>query len=85
MHFGRSLHGDLELLGEAGLSPRDALHGARSRAARALHSDDLGRMAPGARANVLIVAGRPWQDIRDARNVRIVLKDGRVLVSEDET
>lgn len=85
MHFGRSLHRELELLVEAGLSPRDALRGATSRAARALHSDDLGRIAPGARADVLIVSGRPWQDIRDARNVQIVLKDGRVLVSEDET
>lgn len=85
MHFGRSLHRELELLVEAGLSPRDALRGATSKAARALRSDDLGRIAPGARADVLIVAGRPWRDIRDARNVRIVLKDGRVLVSEDET
>jgi enamidase len=85
MHFGRSLHRELELLVEAGLSPRDALRGATSKAARALRSDDLGRIAPGARSDVLIVAGRPWRDIRDARNVRIVLKDGRVLVSEDET
>lgn len=84
MHFGRSLHRELELLVEAGLSPAEALNAATHEAARALrHGDTLGRLMPGRAADLLVVDGKPWRDIDALRNVQLVMKAGRVFVSSD--
>ena len=79
--FGRF---DLELAAmvEAGLSPRAAIQAATSGNARALHIDDaVGTVAPGKEADLLVVDGRPDQDIADVGRVLAVVKGGRVVVN----
>jgi hypothetical protein len=74
---GASLHRELELLVQAGLSPLDALRAATSTAARAFRLDDRGRIARGLRADVVLVDGDPTTDIRRTRAVVGVWKEGR--------
>ncbi len=73
---GVSLHRDLELLVDAGLTPIDALTGATSAAAAAFRLQDRGRIAPGQRADLLLVAGDPTQNIKATRAIRRIWKAG---------
>ncbi len=79
--FGRF---DLELAAmvEAGLSPLAAIQAATHGNAKALHVDDVvGTVAPGKEADLLVVDGRPDQDITDVGRVLAVIKSGRVVVN----
>ncbi|MEV4838997.1 amidohydrolase family protein [Nonomuraea sp. NPDC049486] len=60
---GAGLHRELELLTEAGLSPEEALAAATSLPARHFGLDDRGRIAPGLRADLVLVEGDPTRDI----------------------
>ncbi|HET8897909.1 MAG TPA: amidohydrolase family protein [Rhodanobacteraceae bacterium] len=77
---GESTLRELELLVEAGLSPSDALQAATSRSAAAIHMTDRGTIEVGQRADLILVDGRPWQDIRDLRQLRRVFVAGRQLL-----
>ncbi len=79
--FGRF---DLELAAmvEAGLSPLAAIQAATSGNAKGLHIDDeVGTVASGKEADLLVVHGRPDQDITDVGRVLAVIKGGRVMVN----
>ena len=67
---GESLHEELERLVDAGLSPAQALRGATSLAARIFGLTDRGVIAPGRRADLVLVDGDPLQDISATRNIR---------------
>lgn len=60
---GESLHRELRLLAEAGLSAEEALAAATSLPARHFGLADRGRIAPGLRADLLLVDGDPTTDI----------------------
>ncbi|MEU7002587.1 amidohydrolase family protein [Nonomuraea sp. NPDC046570] len=60
---GESLHRELRLLTEAGLSAEEALAAATSLPARHFGLADRGRIAPGLRADLLLVDGDPTTDI----------------------
>src|SRR5690606_4236971 len=66
---GASMHGELELLVEAGLSPAEALAAATSVPAKAFGLGDRGRIAPGLRADLVLVNGDPTQDITATRSI----------------
>jgi imidazolonepropionase-like amidohydrolase len=76
---GRSLHRELELLVEAGLTPLQALAAATSAPARAFGLTDRGRIAPGLRADLLLVEGDPTVDITATRRIVGVWKRGIAL------
>jgi hypothetical protein len=76
---GISLHGELELLVQAGLTPLEALRAATSAPAKAFGLSDRGRIAPGMRADLLLVEGNPSQDIRMTRRIVGVWKAGTAL------
>ncbi|HEY2695244.1 MAG TPA: amidohydrolase family protein [Pseudonocardiaceae bacterium] len=67
---GVSLHHELGLLVEAGLSPVDALAAATSAPADVFGLTDRGRIAPGLRADLLLVNGDPTEQITDSRRIR---------------
>ncbi|MFL6203343.1 MAG: amidohydrolase family protein [Thermoanaerobaculia bacterium] len=73
---GISLHRDLELLVQAGLEPIEALQGATANAAAAFGLADRGRIAPGLRADLVLVAGDPTADIKATRAIQRVWKIG---------
>lgn len=73
---GASMHRELELLVEAGLTPLEALTAATSAPASAFGLRDRGRIAPGKRADLVLVRGDPTAEIADARRIVRVWKLG---------
>jgi hypothetical protein len=73
---GRSMTAELEILVEAGLSPWDALHSATVEPARFLRREaEFGRIAPGLRADLVLLQDNPLEDIRALREpVGVVLR-----------
>jgi len=67
---GESLHEELERMVDAGLAPAEALRGATSLAADTFGLTDRGVIAPGRRADLVLVDGDPTQDISATRNIR---------------
>ncbi|HEX6733084.1 MAG TPA: amidohydrolase family protein [Pyrinomonadaceae bacterium] len=76
---GFALHRELELYVEAGIPPAEVLKIATIGAARVMKRDaDLGSIAPGKLADVILVDGNPAEQISDIRRVALVIKDGLV-------
>ena len=75
--FGASLHMELELLVNAGMNPIDALKAATSVPAEKFGLGDRGRIAPGYRADLLLVEGNPTQTITDTRKINAIWKSGK--------
>lgn len=73
---GASMHGELELLVQAGLTPAEALEAATANPANAFHLNDRGEIALGKRADFLLVKGDPGTDITATRNIVGVWKAG---------
>lgn len=69
---GESLHSELELLVEAGLSAAEAIAAATALPARHFGLTDRGAVTVGLRADLVLVAGDPSADITDTRNVERV-------------
>jgi imidazolonepropionase-like amidohydrolase len=76
---GASMHLELELLARAGLTARDVLRAATSVPAEVFGLTDRGRIAPGQRADLLLVAGDPLADVTATRDVRGVWRTGHRL------
>ncbi len=74
--YGASLHGELELLVKAGLTPLEALTAATSAPAQAFGLADRGRIQPGLRADLILVEGDPTTDILATRRIVAVWKRG---------
>jgi len=74
--FGAALHGELELLVRAGLTPLEALKSATSVPADLFGLKGMGRITPGGRADLVLVEGDPSVDIRATRRIAAVWKDG---------
>ena len=73
---GASLHHELELLVRAGLPPREVLAAATSVPADVFGLSDRGRIAPGLRADLVLVEGDPTVDITATRAIVGVWKRG---------
>lgn len=74
--YGASLHRELELLVEAGLTPAEALAAATSVTAETFGLTDRGFIREGMRADLLLVEGDPVSDILATRRILGVWKDG---------
>ncbi|MEY9933840.1 imidazolonepropionase-like amidohydrolase [Catenulispora sp. GP43] len=76
MAHGASLHGELQLLVRAGMTPTEALRAATSIPATTFGLDDRGRIAPGLRADLVLVDGDPTSRIADTLSIRGVWRSG---------
>jgi imidazolonepropionase-like amidohydrolase len=74
---GFAEHRELELMVEAGIPPLQALTIATGRAADLLQLTDRGLLAPGKRADLLIVTGNPTQNILDLQQIDSVWQRGK--------
>ncbi|MBV1776823.1 CIA30 family protein [Burkholderiaceae bacterium DAT-1] len=73
---GVSLHREIELLVQGGLTPTQALSAATAGPAKAFHLNDRGRIAKGLKADLLLVKGDPTRNILATRDIVEVWKDG---------
>jgi hypothetical protein len=76
---GISMHTELELLVRLGLSPREALAAATNNYSLQFNWNELGQIAPGRRADILVVDGDPTQNIWNARRISALIMDGNVI------
>ena len=77
---GFSLHDELALLVEAGLSPMEALQAAtRNAAVMAGRGAELGTIEKGKVANLVLLDANPLLDIRNTRKIDTVVLHGRAL------
>ncbi|MEY9930724.1 imidazolonepropionase-like amidohydrolase [Catenulispora sp. GP43] len=76
---GASMHHELALLVQAGLSTEAALAAATSVPARCFNLADRGRIAPGLRADLLLVDGNPLDEITHTLDINTVWRRGACL------
>ena len=76
---GISMHTELEMMVRLGLSAREALAAATNNYAIQFNWTELGLIAPGRRADILIVDADPSVSIWNARRISTVVLDGNVL------
>ena len=77
---GFSLHDELTLLVQAGLSPMDALQAATIDPARFLGQEhELGTVEKGKIADLVLLEANPLEDIRNTTKINSVVLNGRFL------
>ncbi|MGH3322381.1 MAG: amidohydrolase family protein [Streptosporangiaceae bacterium] len=76
MAHGASVHHELQLFVQAGLTPVEALRAATSVPARRFNLTDRGRIAEGLRADLLLVDGDPTATISDTLSTKGVWRRG---------
>lgn len=71
---------EMELLVQAGLTPTQALMAGTANSAQAMGLiADRGTIEVGKRADLVIVEGRPWEQISDVRKTHAVFIDGKLV------
>jgi hypothetical protein len=76
---GFSLHDELLLLVEAGLTPLDAIRAATAEATKVLGLEELGTVEAGMQADLVILDADPLVDIRNTRRIFGVIAGGNYL------
>ncbi|MBI4483888.1 MAG: amidohydrolase family protein [Acidobacteria bacterium] len=78
---GPTLHQELEVfVDDVGLTPMQAIQTATKNPADFyLKGKQLGTLEVGKLADLVVVRGDPLQDIRNTRNIELVIKDGQVM------
>jgi imidazolonepropionase-like amidohydrolase len=75
--FGFAEQRELQLMAEAGMTPGQVIVAATSRAAQFLGLDDRGVIAPGRRADLLVLDANPLDDIRNTRRIAALYIAGK--------
>ena len=77
---GHSLHREMELWAEAGIPAADILRAATlTPAVFCGVGEEYGTVAAGKRASLVLLGANPLEDIRNAKQIRAVLLDGRLF------
>jgi hypothetical protein len=79
---GISEHVELEMLVRLGLSPREALAAATNNYALQFGWNELGLIAPGRRADVLVLDSDPTANVWNTRRITALIHDGNVVDRE---
>jgi len=80
---GPALHREMELMREAGLSPREILRTATAGGAQLMGRADRGRLQAGLKADLLVLDANPLADIDHLFALHRVVKSGRVYRPQD--
>jgi hypothetical protein len=77
---GETMHRELELFVMAGITPIEAIMMCSYNGAKILKKEDqFGSLQSGISADILIVKGKPWENISDTRNIEQVFVRGQLL------
>ena len=80
---GASVFMELETMQASGLAPGDVLLAATRNGARALGLDSTGTVTPGAVADLLVLDADPLADIRNVRQIALVVRRGEVYTRHE--
>ena len=76
---GHSLHREIELYVQAGFTPMEAIQSATTVPAKVMGLDkETGTVEAGKNADLIVVDGDPLADIRNTRNVELVISAGKM-------
>lgn len=77
---GITMHHEMQLLVDSGLTPMQVIVGATKLPAESVHKEKLlGTVEPGKVADLLILRASPLDDIKNTRQIDTVIKDGQVV------
>ena len=80
---GESLHREMELLAMAGISPIEVIKACTYNSAKILKEEaNFGSIQVGLAGDLVLVEGRPWENISDTRNIVHVVYRGGLLDRE---
>lgn len=79
---GIAVHREMELMVKAGVPAADVLVGATRTGAAYLGESSLGTIEVGKAADLTIVKGDPLKDIKNTRNIEVVIKAGTIIDRE---
>ena len=80
--FGENSLEETELMAAAGMSTHEVLVSATSRAASHLERPDIGAIAPGKRADLVLLTGNPIEAISNLRTLAMTIQNGQVVVDK---
>ena len=77
---GESLHHELELMVEAGISPLDVIKIATRNGAEALGIlNKVGTIETGKEADMIVIATNPIDNISNTKNIEAIINDGKLV------
>jgi imidazolonepropionase-like amidohydrolase len=80
---GESLHHELELLVEAGISPLDVIEIATRNGANAIGIlNKVGTIEPGKEADMIVLAASSVHDISNTEKIEAIINDGKFIDRE---
>ncbi|WP_395373932.1 amidohydrolase family protein [Marinicella sp. W31] len=82
---GVSMHGELELLVQSGLSPTKALQAAGSLTSKVFSLGSRGQLMQGSKADFILLADDPRKDIRNTRKMSTIWKNGYPVQTDIST
>jgi len=74
---------EMDAMQRAGMPAAEVLIAATSGNARIFHLSDRGQIKPGLLADLVAVDGDPTRDVSAVRNIRLVMKGGKIVRSDD--
>ena len=77
--FPLGVQHEMEVLVQSGLTPSEALVAATGGAARILNVGEIGTVAEGQWADLVLLDANPLDDIRNTRKIREVIQRGRII------
>jgi len=80
--FGANTLEEAELMVAAGMTPVQSLVAGTSGAARQCVRPDLGTVAPGRRADLIMLTADPTQDISNLRELSMTILNGEIVVDK---
>lgn len=80
VEYGVSMHKEMELLVNAGLTPCEVLSGATNRVAETFDISDIGIVDEGKRADLLLIEGRPDKNITDISKIKQIWINGEPIL-----
>lgn len=80
--FGANTLEEAELMVAAGMTPSQSLAAGTSGAARQCVRPDLGAVAPGKRADLIVLTADPTQDISSLRELSMTILNGEIVVDK---
>ena len=73
---------ELTLMEEAGMTPTEVLVAATSGAAASCGREDIGTIAPGMMADLIVVARDPLSDLNALQDILLIVHDGQIIRNE---
>jgi len=81
---GLTVHQEMEMLVDAGISPYRALLGATRWASEMLNDSNVGSVEQNKQADIVILGGNPLEAISNSRDIKYVIRKGRVVRSPQD-